>query len=188
MRFINGFLVFSDVVLASDATHDCEECNISSHDIDAADDYEWEKEVTVELNGEEVYTYPKNPNYRYTFIWTTPSKARAVCYMCGMSAMSTVNRMSQYSCIDRACPIALAGLYNDYYNTWHTRTYERCTACGYESEGFNLRVTYTSFCRNGDNRIENGEEVEWEVREEYTMANGYDLHQSLRWWLYYSYE
>lgn len=99
--------LFSNQVLAYDSTHDCTDC---AYHLMSASNYTWEKEVVVEAQNEsETFTYPRNPNYRYTFVWFTPSQSRAVCYNCGASAMGTVTRKSQWGCDDIQCPLAWGG-------------------------------------------------------------------------------
>lgn len=163
-------------------------CTVSAAELHAShDDYStkiWEKEIIVEVTCEEdTYTYPMNPNYRYTFIWVSPSKTRAVCWSCGRSTMGISNVKRQYDSDGKPCPIAPAGLYSDIFNEWHTYTCEKCTSCGAQGEYLNSSnpvVSYTARCYNDDNPSENGE---WEVKAEYTMANGYNPHQCLSWWL-----
>lgn len=139
----------------------------------------WEKEVVVEVSSEEEFLrYPKNPNFRYTFIFTSPSSTRAVCYMCGRPNMSTMTYKDQASGLSKACPTD-GGWGTDMFYSWNNYTYERCTACGYKGSEWLSQVTYTAQCRNGDSSWD-GED--WVVRYEYTQSNGYNLHQSLRYW------
>ena len=146
----------------------------------------WEKEVVVYVSCEEdTFNYEMNPNYRYTFVWEVPTKTRAVCYNCGRSTMSLVKEKEQTDSDGKMCPVAPAALYSDIFNQWYTYTLEKCTSCGYKGEEYDPVRSYTSRCYNDDNPSENGE---WEVRAEYTMANGYNPLQSLNWWLYYSYD
>lgn len=145
----------------------------------------WEKEVIVEVNSEEEFLrYPKNPNYKYIFIISTPSQTRAVCYNCGRPNMSTVTYKEEENIYPKSCPTD--GHYgNDIFIPWNNYTYERCTACSYQSEPWYSQTTYTATCRNGDKPWNGGD---WVVKYEYTQSAGYNLHQSLRWWTQYSYE
>lgn len=174
-----GTFTLENKVFAQKSVHDCMEHQVCLTDLVVQ---EWEKEVIVEVaNEEETLNYPMNPKYRYTFVWYTPSKSRAVCYSCGASAMGTVTRKSEWGIDDKECALAWgAGLYNDLFFTWYHYQRERCTSCGYSSEEWLDRISYTAECRNGDNPPSG----QWEVREEYTPKAGYDPHQSLRWWLY----
>lgn len=182
LAILTIFLLGNQVV-ASESTHECShECLHDICRLSTFSDYTWEKEIVVEVNNEaETFTYPKNPNYRYIFVWFTPSQTRAVCYNCGVSAMGTVTRKVQWGLDYLECPLAWgAGMSNDFFSTYHHYTRERCTACGYQSQEWLDRLSYTAWCSNEDNPIIG----EWEVREEYTPAAGYNPHQSLRWWLY----
>ena len=100
--------------------------------------------------------------------------------MCGGYGMSTVTRKSQYGCTPKDCPTIGAALNTDLFSEWRHYTRERCISCGYSSEEWLSQTTYTAWCAYDDNPIDG----EWVVRMEYTMANGYNPHQSLRWWLY----
>ena len=140
------------------------------------------EEFIIEVeNEEETFSYPKNPNYRYTFIWSEPSNTRAVCYMCHYSTMSTVTRKSQYGCDYKQCPLAFgAGLANDIFNTWDHYRWEKCTHCGYESDEWFDRRSYTAICSNDDPFYS----PEWVVVEDYDPEQ-HNVHQNLNWWLYH---
>lgn len=177
-------LITSNVVFASETMDTCAEHIHYTGELFEANDLEYtqKEELVIEVASEaETFTYPIDPNYRYTFVWSTPSLARAVCYNCGKSTMSTVTRKSEWGTDYLQCPLSYgAGLENDYFTTWYHYMRERCTACGYNSEEWFDRKSYTAICSNYDPMYTQV----WEVREEYTMAAGYDPHQSLRWWLY----
>lgn len=145
---------------------------------------EWEQEVIVEIDSiEAFFKYPKNPNYKYTFIIDKPSLGRSVCYMCRRPNMSTLTEIEQSTTTPKACPTD-GHWGNDIFASWNNYTYDRCTACGYKSEPQFTKVTYTATCLNGDAPWDGGD---WEVRYEYTQSAGYNLHQSLRWWTEGSY-
>lgn len=137
-------------------------------------------EMIVEVESEEdIHSYPKNPNYRYTFIWVTPSNTRAVCYNCGKATMSVVNRKSQYGSDYKQCPLSFgAGLSNDDFYTWDHYSYERCTACGYRSEEWYVRRSYSVYCNN----YAPGSQIEWQIVDNYVYGV-HDIHQDLSWWL-----
>lgn len=147
--------------------------------------HKWEKEVIVEVNSEEEFLcYPKNPNYKYTFIISNPQQRRAVCYNCGRPNMSTVTYKEEANIYAKTCPTD-GHWGNDIFTEWDNYTYERCTACNYQSEHWFSQTTYSAKCLNGDNPWDGGD---WVVKYEYTQSAGYNLHQSLRWWTEYSYE
>lgn len=157
-----------------------EEVNL---EYDADPHFNYEKTIIYYVDCEEdSYSVEIDPelNIRYIFEWETPSKARAVCYNCGKSTMSTVTRKILYAYYDKTCPLTYGpGLYNDLFFEYHHYAHERCTACGYQGEEWLDRKSYTATCGNVDPM---NEQV-WEVRMEYTQAAGYDPHQSLSWWL-----
>lgn len=175
----------SNVVFAAENVGSCEESCNHNHEIEYCEgqDITWEKEVVVEVNSEEDFlNYPKNPNYKYTFIIESPAKTRAVCYMCGRPNMGTVTYKTQHSAVAKMCPSNNWG--NDIFMSWNNYTYERCTACSYRSEAWLSQVTYTAQCLNGDTDLYG---ADWVVKYEYTQSAGYNPHQSLRWWTEYSY-
>ena len=158
----------------------CDVIHNKAHD-SVIETCEQKEELVIEVENEiETFSYPKNPNYRYTFIWTTPSLSRAVCYECGRSTMSTVNRKSQYAYDCLECPLAYGpGLQNDDFITWDYYKRERCTACGYQSAEWYDRRSYTAICNNGDPMYS----PEWSMLENYDPTRD-DPHQNLNWWLY----
>lgn len=170
--------------LSTESYKECKDTCTHFHDInnDSFEEVVWEDELIVEVESEEeFFEYEKNPNYKYTFIITTSSKARAICYNCGRPNMSTVTTREQYNAQAKVCPTMQWG--NDIFSTWKDYTYERCTACSYKSESWESQTTYTATCLNGDAYWNGGD---WPVKYEYTQAAGYNLHQSLRWWTQYS--
>ncbi len=158
-------------------------CSISHGEVVSwtSSNFDEREELIIEVENEaETYTYPKDPNYRYTFIWITPSLSRAICYECGRSTMSTVTRKSQYGGDYLECPLAYgAGLANDMFCTWDYYKRERCTSCGYQSAEWYDRRSYTAICSNGDPMYS----PEWTMAENYS-PNLHDPHQNLNWWLY----
>lgn len=173
-----------NISFASDSEHDCNYDCLSTYisNSDEKKNWNWEKEVFIEVaNEEEALSYPRNPNYKYNFIYTSPLLTRAICHMCGGYGMGLVTRRSEYGNTPKDCPLFGAGLDTDFFYTWYHYSRERCTSCGYSSEEWLASITYSASCNNGDNP---GNGLDWEVREEYTAAKGYDPHQSLHWWLY----
>ena len=144
-----------------------------------------QEEVVVEVDSkEEFFRYPKNPNYRYIFIINEPSITRTVCYMCGSPNMGTVTYREQIGGEAHMCPTCHEGN-NDIFSTYRDYSYERCNACGYQSDPWPTNIiTYAADCLNGDMPWHGRS---WEVKYEYTQSAGYNLHQSLRWWTEYSY-
>lgn len=138
-------------------------------------------QITVEVSSEEeMENYPRDPQYRYKFIIPEPVKARAVCYMCGKSTMSTAKvKEEQISIVARCCPLNQWGVL-DHFITDDNYRVERCTSCGYEAKIEELGYTYRAICRNTDIP----DEQEWEVREEWHMSDGYDIHQVYDYWVY----
>ena len=127
--------------------------------------------------------YPKDPDTLYRFVINENLSTRAICYRCGRPNLGTVTIKEQYSARLKQCPLVPGG-HDDVFSTWHSNTYERCTSCGYQSEPYNFTVSWTAQCLNGDNPWYGGE---WIVKYEYTQSAGYNLHQSLRYWQYYSF-
>jgi hypothetical protein len=60
--------------------------------------------------------------------------------------METVSYAEQSSAIAKMCPIEQWG--NDIFMSWDKMTYERCTACSYQSSPWLSQVTYTAQCLN----------------------------------------
>ncbi len=121
-------IALPDMVFATENTNDCTSSCDHDHDTDYIEGQEitWEQEVIVEVSSEEEFLlYPKNPNYKYTFVITRPSLTRAVCYNCGKSAMSTVTYKEQASGSARMCPIIKNG-FSDLLCSWNNNSYERC--------------------------------------------------------------
>jgi len=59
-------------------------CNDHDHEAEYVSKFEFEKEVVVEVASEKkALSYPRNPNYKYTFIIQSSIAPRAICYMCG---------------------------------------------------------------------------------------------------------
>lgn len=179
-------VIMPNVVLAAEIDSICmDDCNYN-HSVDYIDGQgiALKEEIVVEVSNEEEFlSYPKNLNYKYRFIITSPSLTRAVCYMCGRPNMGTVLDKRQVGAQSIMCPTNNWG--NDIFMTWDTYTNERCTACGYESEPWYSQTTYTAQCLNGNQALGG---KDWVVKYEYTQSAGYNLHQSLRWWTEKSYQ
>lgn len=162
---------------------ECSENHVHMSAYNSGENIEWIQEVTVEVSSEEEFLkYPKNPNYKYTFVITSPSLTRAICYNCGRPNMSTVTYKEQATVEAKMCPTNNWG--NDIFASWNNYSYERCTACGFEGETWLAQITYTATCLNGDNPVGGGD---WVVSYDFTQNAGYNPHQSLRWWTEYSY-
>lgn len=148
---------------------------------DAAPDFEWEKEIIIYVNGvEDTYNIDLNPNYRYIFQWEEPSLARAVCYNCGKSSMtSVITSLVQWGIDDKLCPVAGgAGRNNDLFETWRQFAKEKCSSCGYVSSEFPNGDSYRAVCTDGWNPYPGY----WVPEAQKTMSKGYDAHEVLSWW------
>lgn len=148
-------------------------CN--DHDHEAEYVSEFEKEVVVEVaSEEEALSYPRNLNYKYTFIIQRSIESRAICYMCGRPGLGLAKTKEQGDKRIRQCPIN--GWGSDHMDTWWNYEVERCTSCGFSIKVKRLDDTYTATCYNGGG--------DYEVRKGWNMQNGYDIHQSYDYWMY----
>ncbi len=134
----------------------------------------FEKEVTVELKSEkDILTYPRNPNYKYTFIIQDRINKRAICHKCGRGTLGTAKVQDQKSKLAKPCPISQ--WYTDFMDTWENFRVERCTSCGYSVRIATLADTYTSTCNSGGGT--------YIVVKGHDMAHGYDIHESYDYWV-----
>lgn len=120
---------------------------------------------------------------RFFYVFDSFQPLRAICYECGSPNMGLGSGVSNSMNQPHTCPTSPMGW--DIFKTYDHYSFEYCAACGYVSDSWVSYRTYAAECRTG-NTPSDGED--WEVRYEYTQANGYDLHQSLRYWLYESEE
>lgn len=134
----------------------------------------FEKEITVELKNEkDFFTYPRNPNYKYTFIIQSPISTRAICHKCGRGTLGLARVQEQKSKLIRACPVSQWG--SDYMDTWANYDVERCTSCGYSVIAYTRADTYTSTCKSSGGN--------YTVVKGHDMAHGYDIHESYDYWV-----
>lgn len=143
--------------------------------------FHFEKEFIIYVNGvEDTYNIDLNPNYRYIFQWEEPSLARAVCYNCGNSSMtSVITSLVQWGIDDKLCPVAGgAGRNNDLFETWRQFAKEKCSSCGYVSSEFPNGDSYRAVCTDGWNPYPGY----WVPEAQKTMSKGYDAHEVLSWW------
>lgn len=133
-----------------------------------------EKEVVIEIEKEEdFFQYPCDPNYKYTFIWQLPQKARTICYKCGKPYLGLAQIREQSTTYTVGCPDN--GLSPDVFSTWNNYSVERCTYCHMQNIISKLPDTYSAYCTEmGDT---------WEVRKEWTLANGHQLHECYDYWI-----
>lgn len=139
----------------------------------------FEKEVTVELKSEkDILTYPRNPNYRYTFIIPDRINKRAICHKCGRGTLGTAKVQDQIDTLKRACPTA--DFFSDFMLTWGNYRVERCISCGYSVRIATLANTYTATCSaNPDPLAE-----PYTVVKGHDSDHGYDTHESYDYWMY----
>lgn len=175
---------FSGVAFAHDVRSDvCTHSDFCTHQV-VDEGFEYEKEVVVEVRSEEeMLRYPRNLNYRYTFIIPIPQATRAVCYMCGRSTMGLANVREEWSRVAKSCPMNQWGDL-DHFMTDKNYQVERCTACGYRVKVKDYANTYRSLCRNSGMY----DDIEYEVRPEWYMSNGHDIHEVYVYWVYGIYQ
>ena len=143
--------------------------------------FQFEKEFIIYVNGvEDTYNINLNPNYRYIFQWEEQSLARAVCYNCGKSSMtSVITRLVLWGVDDKLCLVAGgAGRNNDTFETWREYAKEKCSACGYVSSEYQNGESYRAVCTDGWNPYPGY----WVPEAHKTMSKGYDAHEVLSWW------
>lgn len=137
----------------------------------------FEKEVTVELKSEkDILTYPRNPNYRYTFIIPDRINKRAICHKCGRGTLGTAKVQDQIGRLPRVCPTTK--FHSDAMNTWGHYRVERCISCGYSVRIATLAETYTASC--GALRPDADEFI---VVKGHDPSKGYDTHESYDYWV-----
>ncbi|MBQ2752887.1 MAG: hypothetical protein IJF29_02075 [Firmicutes bacterium] len=181
----NGFAFASEINHEHNCSGLCDNDILNDMQAGTNGYIDYKQEVTVIVdNYFEFLRYPKNPDYKYTFVINEiePLNTRAVCYMCGRSSLGTASYLEETNTRLRACP-SNAYFANDVFMEWTTFRYELCSACGYESEPWESGISYTAQCKNDNTPADGGD---WIVKYEYTQSAGYDLHQSLRWWTEYS--
>ncbi|MEW8994172.1 hypothetical protein [Clostridium sp.] len=150
-------------------------CNDHGHEAEYVSKSEFKKEVVIEVaSEEEALSYPRDPNYKYTFIIQSSIASRAVCYICGRPSLGLATTKEQGDKKVRQCPIN--GWGSDHMDIWCNYEVERCTSCGFSTKIKRLADTYTATCFNGAG--------EYEVRKGWNMTNGYDIHQSYDYWMY----
>lgn len=142
------------------------------HEVTIIDQFE--KEITVEVSSEEEFlNYPKNPNYKYTFLFPVDERTKAICYNCGLPYLGLGTVREQSTTVTVGCPTNQ--LSPDIFMTWNNWHAERCTACGMQNRISQLEDTYSSRC------YDTGQE--WEVKKSYTLAGGYEIHQVYDYWI-----
>ena len=139
----------------------------------------FEKEVTVELKSEkDILTYPRNPNYRYTFIISDRINKRAICHKCGRGTLGTAKVQDQKDKVVRGCPIA-GPSYLDHMDIWGNYRVERCISCGYSVRIATLADTYTATCFSNpdvDAKV-------FTVIKGHDPSKGYNDHESYDYWI-----
>ena len=115
----------------------------------------------------------------HRFILSESGNTRAICYNCGSPTMGLATFFDQKDIILRVCPISMGADVNDQMVTYDTYKAERCTSCGFIGPKVTqLEDTYKSFCSQPPFM------QEYEVRKNWFMYQGYDIHQVYSYWAY----
>lgn len=142
---------------------------------------EYNSEIVVEVDTyEDFLNYVKNPLFKYTFVIKKPpiiQLRNSFCYYCGKQTLTMNNyRTFELNRKAKGCP------YNpdviDHFTTWGNTYDLSCGSCGYR-ETIDKGESYTAYCLNSE-----GLDFmrTFEVRRNWTLAGGYEIHQCWSTW------